>query len=184
MPLPLLENSIIVWVVTRDHTFHALRVARVVTETDDARSYVLDVPDALQDTFAYEAGQFCTFRVVVDGATLFRCYSMSSAPALGEELQVTVKRVPGGAVSGWMVDNVAAGDALDVSPPSGVFRLAPGEGDIVAFAAGSGITPIFSLLKTVLACTARSVRLLYANRDRSAVIFGAAATRAGKSGRG
>ncbi len=98
---------------------------------------------------------------------------MSSAPAVDDELQVTVKRVPGGVVSNWMIDTLAPGDVVEVSAPAGVFCLGPGDGDVVAFGAGSGITPVFSLLKTALATTSRRVRLLYANRDRDAVIFGA-----------
>jgi ferredoxin-NADP reductase len=158
--------------VTRDHTYQQLRVARTVAETDDACSYVLDIPEDLRAVFSYQAGQFCTFRVGVDGQSHFRCYSMSSAPAIDDDFQVTVKRVPDGAVSNWLNDHIAPGDVLDVAPPAGVFLLAPGEGDIVAFAAGSGITPVFSLLKTALACTSRRVHLLYANRDRDSIIFG------------
>jgi ferredoxin-NADP reductase len=111
--------------------------------------------------------------VVVGGTAFIRCYSMSSTPALGEPLQVTVKRVPDGVVSNWMIDHLAAGDVVEVAPPAGFFQLA-GESDVIAFGAGSGITPIFSLLKTALACTNRNVHLLYANRDRDSVIFGAA----------
>ena len=157
--------------VVRDHGFHPLRIARVVRETADASSFVLDVPPELADAFAYEAGQFCTFRVRVDGRPVMRCYSMSSAPAVDPELQVTVKRVPGGVVSNWMNDTLAAGDEIDVSVPAGVFTLTTGDGDVVAFAGGSGITPVLSLIKTALATTSRRVRLLYANRDRDSVIF-------------
>jgi ferredoxin-NADP reductase len=155
----------------RDHGFHAVRVARVVDETADAGSFVLDVPDELQEQFAYEAGQFCTFRVVVDGEPLLRCYSMSSTPAVDDELQVTIKRVPGGAVSNWLLDHVKAGDEVEVTFPAGVFLLEPDETELVAFAAGSGITPVFSLMKAALADAMRPVRLLYANRDADSVIF-------------
>ena len=151
--------------------FHRIRVARVVEETEDARSFVLDVPDELRAGFSYRAGQFCTFRVHVDGTTHHRCYSMSSAPEVDPELTVTVKRVPGGAVSNWLIDRVAPGDELDVSPPAGVFQLTESDAPLVAFAAGSGITPIMSLLREALATTQRRVRLLYANRDRDATIF-------------
>ena len=154
-----------------DHGFHRIGVARVVAETADAGSIVLDVPDDLRDAFAYESGQFCTFRVEVDGSPLLRCYSMSSAPTTDDRLAVTVKRVPGGAVSNWLLDNVTAGSELEVTRPAGVFTLHPDEDELVAFAAGSGITPVFSLLKTALAETDRHVRLLYANRDRDSVIF-------------
>ncbi len=165
----------------RDHGFHPLRVARVVHETDDARSFVLDVPPELRDAFSYQAGQFCTFRVTLEGEAQHRCYSMSSAPEVDDELQVTVKRVPGGLVSNWMNDELTAGSVIDVAPPSGVFVLdqgdgkgedeGEGEGDVVAYAGGSGITPVFSIAKAALAGSERRVRLLYANRDRPSTIF-------------
>lgn len=155
----------------RDHGFHPLPIRRVVRETAEAASFVLDVPARLREAFAYEAGQFLTFRVQVDGLAHHRCYSMSSAPAVDADLQITVKRVPGGVVSNWMLDSLAPGDVVEASTPAGVFRLGPGDGDLVAFAAGSGITPVFSLVKAALATTARRVHLLYANRDRDAVIF-------------
>jgi 3-ketosteroid 9alpha-monooxygenase subunit B len=155
----------------RDHGYHPLRVAQVVRETDDASSFVLEVPEDLREAFAYSPGQFCTFRVEVDGEPFVRCYSMCSAPALGEPLQVTVKRVPDGVVSNWMNDHLAAGDVIDVMPPAGFFQLTAGDGDVVAFAGGSGITPVFSIVKTALATTSRRVRLLYANRDRESTIF-------------
>ncbi len=162
----------------RDHGFHALRLARVVAETADAATFVLDVPADLAGAFAYRAGQFCTFRVPVDGTPLLRCYSMSSAPGVDAELAVTVKRVPGGRVSNWMIDRLAAGDEVEVTLPAGVFCLTDGaeedeagERPLVAFAGGSGITPVFSLIKVALATTSRPVRLLYANRDAGSVIF-------------
>jgi len=157
----------------RDHRFHPLRVKRVVRETADASSFVLDIPAELRDAFVYEAGQFCTFRAEVDGDRHLRCYSMSSSPAVDAELQVTVKRVPGGIVSNWMNDSLAAGDLIEVTCPAGAFRLGEADRDVVAFAGGSGITPVLSLLKSALATTSRLVQLLYANRDYDAVIFAA-----------
>jgi 3-ketosteroid 9alpha-monooxygenase subunit B len=155
----------------RDHGFHGLRVVRVVAETAEASSFVLEVPDELKALFAYEAGQFCTFRVRVEDRVLLRCYSMSSSPAVDPELKVTVKRTPQGVVSNWMNDQVTEGTMLEATRPAGVFRLGPGHGDVAAFSAGSGITPVLSLIKTALATTTRRVRLLYANRERDAVIF-------------
>jgi len=155
----------------RDRTFHPLRIKQVKRETADASSFVLAVPDDLSAAFAYEAGQFCTFRVVIDGDEHFRCYSMSSSPVVDDELQVTVKRVPGGLVSNWMNDVLHPGDTVETGVPAGVFHLGEGDGDIVMFGAGSGVTPIFAILKTALATTSRRVFLLYANRDRDAVIF-------------
>ena len=164
----------------RDHGFHQLRIARVVSETADTRSFVLEVPPELAAAFAYEAGQFCTFRVPIDDQQHFRSYSMSSTPAVDTELQVTVKRVPGGVVSNWMIDTLAPGDVIETSCPAGVFCLGPDDGDVVAFAAGSGITPVFSIVKAALASTSRRVRVLYANRDRDSIIFAAALERLGE----
>ncbi|MFC5745794.1 2Fe-2S iron-sulfur cluster-binding protein [Actinomadura rugatobispora] len=152
--------------------YHPLRVRRIVEETPEARSLVFEVPSGLAGAFAYEAGQFVTIRVARQGRTHLRSYSMSSAPEVDGELRVTVKRVPGGLVSNWLNDAVGEGDVLDVARPGGSFVLDRGGHDIVAFAAGSGITPVFSILKTALATTGRRVRLLYANRAREAAIFG------------
>ena len=157
--------------VHRDHGFHAVRIGRVVEETAEASSFVLDVPADLAGAFAYEAGQFCTFRVWIDGQPHLRCYSMSSTPGIDAELQVTVKRVPGGLVSNWMLDNLRAGDEVDVTLPAGVFQLTARNDEVVAFAGGSGITPVLSIIKAALATTTRPVRLLYANRDADATIF-------------
>jgi 3-ketosteroid 9alpha-monooxygenase subunit B len=96
---------------------------------------------------------------------------MSSAPSVDHELQVTVKRVPDGVVSNWMNDKLAVGDEVETTLPAGIFCLGEGAGDIVAFAAGSGITPVISLVKEALATTSRRVHLLYANRDLESTIF-------------
>lgn len=154
--------------------YHALRVKAVVPETADARSFVLDVPDHLRDDFGYRPGQFCTFRVRIDDQDHLRCYSMSSAPETDGDLAVTVKRVPGGLVSNWLNDHVAAGDVLEASTPTGVFCTREGGRPVVAFCGGSGVTPVMSITKSVLAGTDRPVKVLYANRDRESVIFDAA----------
>ncbi|MBM3658648.1 MAG: ferredoxin--NADP reductase [Actinobacteria bacterium] len=156
-----------------DHEYHPLRVVDVVTETDDSRSFVLEIPGALADTFAYAAGQFCTFRATVGSAEVVRCYSMSSAPAVGDPFVTTVKRVPGGVMSNWMVDTLAVGDTIDVMRPAGLFVLHDASVPIVAFAGGSGITPVISIIKTALATTRREIVLVYANRDADSVIFAA-----------
>lgn len=153
--------------------FHELKVQAVIRETDESVSIVLAVPPRLREVFDYRAGQFVTLRVPVDGEAHLRSYSMSSAPGVDRDLQVTVKRVAGGVVSNRLVDRLRCDDVLDVWPPGGSFVLDESEsdGDVVAFAAGSGITPVFSLLKHVLATTDRRFSLLYANRDRSSTIF-------------
>ncbi|MBV8349278.1 MAG: ferredoxin--NADP reductase, partial [Mycolicibacterium sp.] len=150
--------------MARDHGFHETRITRVIQETPETRTYVLDAP------FPYRAGQFVTFRV---SGTL-RSYSMSSSPDTDTELMTTVKRVPGGLVSNWMYDNLAAGDVVEVTAPAGVFCLRETRAPLIAFAGGSGITPIISLAKSALATTERTVRILAANRDAESVIFRAA----------
>ncbi len=154
-----------------DHVYHPLTVLDVVEETADTRTFVLGVPEALAATFAYEPGQFCTFRAVVDGEEVARSYSMSSAPAVGDPLAVTVKRVPGGKMSNWMIDNLQPGGRVDVLRPTGLFVLRDTAAPIVAYAGGSGITPVFSIVKAALATTDRRVTLVYANRDADSVIF-------------
>jgi 3-ketosteroid 9alpha-monooxygenase subunit B len=168
-----------------DHEYHVLRVAAVVDETPDTRSFVLDVPDDLTATFEYDAGQFCTFRATIDGEPVVRSYSMSSAPGLGEPLTVTVKRVPGGRMSNWMNDSLRPGDEIEVMRPSGLFVLHDRDTPIVAFAGGSGITPVVSVIKRALATTSRPILLVYANRDADSVIFADAidALRASSGGR-
>jgi ferredoxin-NADP reductase len=146
-------------------------VTRVIRETADARTFVLEPHDG---PFDYRAGQFCTFRVVVAGQALLRSYSMSSAPETDAELMTTVKRVPGGAVSNHLVDTLAAGAEVEVTRPLGRFCLRPVDDPrlpLLAFAGGSGITPILSLAKSALAGTGRPVRLLCADRDRASAIF-------------
>lgn len=151
--------------------FLPLRVRSVVEETTEARSFVLDVPPANRGTFAYRPGQFVNLRVAVGGEAHVRAYSMSSAPWVDPDLRITVKRVPGGVVSNWLVDNVRAGDLLDVSPPAGSFVVPNRAGDLVTHAAGSGITPVVSIVASELVGSDRRITLLYANRDRCSTIF-------------
>jgi 3-ketosteroid 9alpha-monooxygenase subunit B len=171
--------------VARRHAFHPLRVLQVVDETDDTRSFVLEVPEDLDGVYRYRPGQFCTFRVPIGTEEHFRCYSMSSAPDVDRHLTVTVKRVPGGAVSNWFNDAVAAGDLVDTSPPSGAFCLTGADRPILGFCGGSGVTPVLSLTKSALASTGRTVRLFYASRAAHSVIFDQALTalQAGATGR-
>jgi ferredoxin-NADP reductase len=153
--------------------YHPLAVLEVVDETEDTRSFVLEIPRALEPTFVYAAGQFCTFRATIGGESVVRCYSMSSSPDAGDRFTVTVKRVPGGKMSNWMNDVLAPGDPIEVMPPTGLFVLRAAEVRIVAFAGGSGITPVLSIIKTALATTTREIALVYANRSAGSVIFGA-----------
>jgi 3-ketosteroid 9alpha-monooxygenase subunit B len=151
--------------------WYRLAVERVIDETTDARSIAVAVPDSLRETFRYRAGQFLTFRVEVDGERLIRCYSLASSPDTESEYKVTVKRVPEGRVSNWMNDSVRPGDVLEVMKPAGLFCLEDRDAKLVMFSGGSGITPCISIVKTALARTNRSVKLVYANRDMDSIIF-------------
>ncbi|MEV5970793.1 ferredoxin--NADP reductase [Streptomyces sp. NPDC051921] len=142
-----------------------VRVVEAVRETSDAVSLVLD-PGA--DGLAYRPGQFLTVRIPGGGA---RCYSLASSPHTGEPPRITVKRVPGGAGSGWICDRVAVGDALEVLPPAGTFGPADLDRDLLLVAGGSGITPVVSVAKSALTAGRARVALVYANRDQASVIF-------------
>jgi 3-ketosteroid 9alpha-monooxygenase subunit B len=154
--------------------FHQLTVAEVVEETADARSYALAVPDALRPSYQYRAGQHLTFRVNVDGEILTRSYSLSSAPEAGGLPVVTVKRIDRGRVSAWFHANVARGTVLEVSAPTGRFVCEAGDAPLLFCAAGSGITPVLSMIRSVLATATRPLALFYANRDPAGTIFGQA----------
>lgn len=154
--------------MTTPSLFQRATVTRIVRETADARTFVLEPHEG---PFSYQAGQFCTFRVEVDGRNLMRSYSMSSAPETDKELMTTIKRVPGGAVSNWLIDNLDEGDEVELTTPKGRFLLRPAETPVLGFSGGSGITPILSLAKSTLATTDRDVRLLCADRDRESAIF-------------
>ena len=156
--------------MAKPHLFQRATVSRIIKETADARTYVL-APD--ETPFPYRAGQFCTFKVHVDGEDLYRSYSMSSAPETDSEMATTVKRVPGGKVSNWMLDNLVEGDEVTITRAAGTFCLTDASVPLLGFSGGSGVTPILSLVKSALATTDRTVRLLCADKDRPSVIFDA-----------
>jgi 3-ketosteroid 9alpha-monooxygenase subunit B len=152
--------------------YYQVPVAEVIRETSEASSLVLDVPPALSGTFAYRPGQFITVRVPSDQTgSVARCYSLCSSPQAGDLPAITVKRTAGGYASNWLLDNVAAGTVLDLLPPAGTFCPRSLDGEFLLFAAGSGSTPIMSILKSVLAAGRGRVALVYANRDDQSVIF-------------
>jgi 3-ketosteroid 9alpha-monooxygenase subunit B len=153
--------------------YHQLRIAKIIQETPDARSFVLDVPADLADKFRYRAGQFLTFRVPHGEGAFNRCYSLSSAPEADGQMKVTVKRVTGGKGSNWFNDALKEGVTIDVMPPAGRFVLGDGDAPLLLFGGGSGITPMMALIKSALKGGARRMRLFYANRDKPSIIFDA-----------
>jgi 3-ketosteroid 9alpha-monooxygenase subunit B len=160
--------------VTAPRDYYQVRVAEVIGETADACSLVLDVPPELAATFGYRPGQFLTVRVPHDrDGSVARCYSLSSSPHAGDRPAITVKRMDGGHASNWIADHVRAGTVLDTLPPAGTFSPGSLAADFLLLAAGSGITPVISILKSALAAGSGRIVLVYANRDDRSVIFGA-----------
>ena len=147
----------------------------VIPETAEACSLVFEVPPELAATFAYQPGQFLTLRIPSDrDGSVARCYSLCSSPLTGDPPTVTVKQTAGGYASNWIAANVNPGTVLDVLPPAGMFVPSSLDDDYLLLAAGSGITPVMSILKSVLAGGSGRIVLVYANRDERSVIFGAA----------
>jgi 3-ketosteroid 9alpha-monooxygenase subunit B len=160
--------------VSPARAYHQLRVEAVIPETDEACSVVFDIPPEAAAAFAYKPGQFLTLRIPSDQCgSVARCYSLSSSPLTGDKHAVTVKRMPDGYASHWIGDNVKPGMVLDVLPPAGTFTPASLDGDFLLLAAGSGITPVMSILKSALAAGRGRIVLVYANRDEDSIIFAA-----------
>lgn len=151
--------------------YHNLTVAEAKKETADAYSILFDIPATLTEQFKYKPGQFITLKFPYDGEYLQRCYSMSSTPSLDSGLRVTVKRVGGGRGSNWICDNIRAGSKIEVMQPAGLFIPKDLSEDHLLCAGGSGITPVISILRHVLINGTGKVRLIYANRDETSVIF-------------
>jgi ring-1,2-phenylacetyl-CoA epoxidase subunit PaaE len=154
--------------------FHRLSVSDLRREAADAVSLTFAIPQALASDYAFAPGQYLTLRTTMDGEEVRRSYSICSGPDDGE-LRIAVKKVDGGAFSSWAADELKAGDELDVMTPTGRFGIAhaPDEARVhVGFAAGSGITPILSIVKGVLAREPNSrFFLFYGNRSTGGMLF-------------
>ncbi|MFC3106477.1 1,2-phenylacetyl-CoA epoxidase subunit PaaE [Undibacterium arcticum] len=154
--------------------FHPLTVAQVTNETRDTIAVTFAVPPELQDTYRYAPGQHLTLRTMINDEDVRRSYSICSA-VQENTLRVAIKRAPGGAFSTWANDMLQAGAVIEVMPPMGHFSapLSPeNRKRYLAFAAGSGITPMLSIIKTTLITEAHSTfTLFYGNRASSSVIF-------------
>jgi len=158
----------------RHGVFHPLSVQSVERLTEDAVAITFAVPDELRDSYVFDAGQHLTVRTEIDGAEVRRNYSIC-APATSGRLRVAVKRLEGGAFSGFATTALGVGDVVDVMTPTGRFvpRLDPGQAKrYCAVAAGSGITPVLSIVATVLDVEPESsVTLVYGNRTTRSVMF-------------
>ena len=154
--------------------FYDLPLSKVQRETEDAVSLFFDIPQEHKDAFQYKQGQYLTLKFELNGEEVRRSYSMSSSP-LESQIAVTVKQVPNGKVSTHINQNLKAGTTVSVMPPDGRFYTeldADQRKDYYLFGAGSGITPLMSILKTILEEEPQSaVFLLYGNRREDCIIF-------------
>ncbi|MCC7245162.1 MAG: ferredoxin--NADP reductase [Saprospiraceae bacterium] len=154
--------------------FFEIPVKNIIRETADTVTVELDIPQHLQDTFTYHQGQYISLKHQDGEHELRRSYSMSSSP-LEKKLCITVKKVQGGRVSTWLNEVVKVGDTLQVAPPDGRFynELSPEKRrTYYLFGSGSGITPLMSILKTILEAEPMSaVFLLYGSRNEESIIF-------------
>ncbi len=154
--------------------FHPLRIKEIRRETPDCVSVLLEVPEALQKEFQFIQGQSLTVRGFLNNEEVRRTYSICSSP-IDKEWRVAIKKVEGGAFSSYVNEQLQSGDTLEVMPPVGKFYtpLDPQQQkNYIAFAAGSGITPVLSLIKTTLATEPNSTfTLVYGNRSRGTIIF-------------
>ncbi len=155
--------------------FHRLKVNEIIRETPDAVSIVFELPEELKSVFSYLPGQYLTIKLPDGNPVDRRAYSISSSPQWDEPLMVTVKKMPEGNLSVYLNDKLKVGDYLDVMPPIGAFVPnfeANPNVNYVLYAAGSGITPIFSILKSILKVEEKSkILLLYSNRTIESIIF-------------
>ena len=156
------------------NTPYQLNISQIINETVDTVSIVLDIPSDHRKTFNYKSGQYLTLEVNINGNPERRAYSLSSSPS-EEALQFTVKRVEGGKVSNYLNSEVKVGDTLTVFPPEGKFVVLP-EADKTKehyfVAAGSGITPVLSMIKTLLEEEERSrLFLFYGSKTEENIIF-------------
>ena len=154
--------------------FHRLAVSDLRREASDAVSMTFAIPGELARDYAFTPGQYLTLRTMLDGEEVRRSYSICSGPDDGE-IRIAVKRVDGGAFSSWAAEDLKCGDELDVMTPTGRFGLVPPADRArihVGFAAGSGITPILSIVKGVLAREPDSrFFLFYGNRTTDNIMF-------------
>lgn len=155
--------------------FHEIKIKEVIKETSDASTLVFEIPEHLKETFQYKSGQYVTISISVRANEERRAYSFSSSPFTDKDLAITVKKVADGAVSPILNDRMHAGDTVLLMPPMGKFTVdlrAAQQKHYILFGGGSGITPLFSILKSVLNQEPKSsISLVYANRNKESIIF-------------
>ena len=151
--------------------FHKLLIKRIERETTEAVSILFDIPKPLKENFSFKAGQYVTLKKEIDSEVIRRAYSICSSPRSGD-LKVAIKAVEKGKFSIFAITQLKQGDVLEVSEPEGKFILAPESGKAyIGFAAGSGITPVLSMIKATLEDSEATFTLVYGNRNIDSTIF-------------
>ncbi|SNR14005.1 ferredoxin--NADP reductase [Tenacibaculum jejuense] len=152
--------------------FYPIKIKDVIRETSSAVSLVFDIPSELTNDFNFIAGQYITLKTTINGEEVRRAYSLCSSPKSGE-VKVAVKAVENGTFSVFVNEKLNAGDLLEVSKPEGKFVLEPeNDKNYIGFAAGSGITPVLSMVKSVLESnTSSTFTLVYGNKTITDTIF-------------
>jgi ring-1,2-phenylacetyl-CoA epoxidase subunit PaaE len=155
--------------------FHSLRVSEVRRETADCVSVAFEIPAELKAEYQYIQGQYLTLKLTVNGEEIRRSYSLCSSPVADNEWRIAIKKVKDGRGSGFINDKLKAGDSMEVMTPMGNFYTplnASNKKNYVLFAGGSGITPMLSIIKTILKAEPQStLQLFYGNRDEASAIF-------------
>lgn len=155
--------------------FYKVKIKNIIRETPKAVTVVFDIPSDLKSNFSYKAGQYLTIRINSEGRDERRAYSACSSPYANEDLAVTVKEVENGFVSTYINNKLQIGEIVDLMPPLGHFTIEPyerNERKVVLIGAGSGITPLMSILKSLLIVEKKSeILLIYSNRNEENVIF-------------
>ncbi|MES2847610.1 MAG: 1,2-phenylacetyl-CoA epoxidase subunit PaaE [Bacteroidota bacterium] len=154
--------------------FHSLKVKEIKKQTPECVSVSFDIPKELRQDFLFTQGQNITLKKMIDGEEVRRSYSICTAP-FENELTVAIKKVDGGKFSAYANDELKSGDEIEVLPPTGKFNTTlntANKKNYLAFAAGSGITPVISIIKTTLQTEPQSnFTLVFANRNRASIIF-------------
>ncbi|WOC41004.1 ferredoxin--NADP reductase [Polaribacter sp. HL-MS24] len=153
-------------------TFYKVHIKEIKQETAHAVSVVFEIPENLQSEFVFSAGQYITLQLEINGSRIRRAYSICSTPKSGE-LRVAIKAVEKGVFSTYATSKLKAGDSIEISAPEGRFLLSPGANkNYIGFAAGSGITPLRSMLETVLETEpSATFTLVYGNKTVADTIF-------------
>ena len=154
--------------------FHNIKIKNIYKETDDCSVITFDIPSPLSEEFTFRQGQHLTLKADINGEDIRRSYSLCSSPLNGE-WKIAVKQIPEGKFSTYVNAILKSGDTLEIMPPSGTFGVPTDKvnaKNYLFFAAGSGVTPIISMIKTHLASEPNSTcKLFYVNKTAKSIIF-------------